>query len=227
MDKSASLMNDTAKTVYTYVAQLPYLQMALDELQESFELSNIPISNITTSAPITVLTGVTSIGPKDGVGVGAAPYYPENLVEIQQLWERLNGSMEPYIPVSQVEFLPHTLDDLPTAELQYWAFENQRIVFISASTDRQVKIDYIAKLFPDNILEGTIIGIINSRSFLQYRTAALCSHFIGENPARAEELNNFAQMSMDRVLGIGIKSKQSMPARRRPFMAAYKRRTFM
>lgn len=226
MDKSASLMNDTAKTTYTYDAQLPYLQMALDELQENFELNNIPITNV-TSASITIAAGTTFISPVDGIGAGPAPNYPEDVVEFQQLWERLAGSSEPYIPIRQVEFLPHNLDDLPTSELQYWAFLNQRIVFIPSTTNREIKMDYIGKLFSSNITVETLIGIVNARSFLQYRTAALCSQFIGENPTRAEELNNFAQMSMDRVIGIGVKGSQSQPARRRPFMASYKRRTFM
>lgn len=228
MDKSASLMNDTAKTVYTYDAQLPYLQMALDELQEEFELNNIPITNSSTPpAIITIPIGTTEISPVDGIGAGPAPTYPADLVEIQQMWERLSGSSEPFIPVHQTDSIPHFLDDLPTSELQYWAWEGQKIKFISATTIRQVKLDYVAKLFPNNILPTSIIGIINARSFLQFRTAALCSQFIGENPTRATELNEFAVMARDRVIGIGVKGKQSYPVRRRPFMASYKRRTFI
>lgn len=226
MDLSASLMNDTARTVYTYTAQLPYLRMALNELQEEFELNNIPVTNV-TSAAVTVLTGVTAISPIDGIGAGPAPNYPDNLIEIQQLWERLSGSSEPYIPVTQMEFLPHNLDDLSTSEIQYWAFKEQRITFVAASTDRQVKIDYVARLFSDNINENSLIGVINAESFLMYRTAALCSRFIGENPDRANDLNTFAELSRDRAVGISTKGRQSSPARRRPFMASYKRRTFM
>jgi hypothetical protein len=226
MDLSASLMNDTAKTVYTYTAQLPYLKMALNELQEEFELNNIPVTNATNIA-LTVVAGTTSINPIDGTGAGPAPNYPDNLIEVQQLWERLNGSSEPYIPVSQSAFLPHNLDDITTSELQYWAFKGQRIVFIAASSDRQVKIDYVARLFPDNINENTLIGLVNAESFLMYRTAGLCSAFIGENQSRADALNSFAEMARDRAVGISTKGKQSNPVRRRPFMASYKRRTFM
>lgn len=217
-------MNDTAQTVYTNTAQLPYLQMALQEIQEEFELNNIPVTSV-TSAAVTVNAGTTSINPVDGIGAGAAPNYPVDFVEAQQLWERLAGSTDPYIPIKQVEFLPHYLDNLPVESLMYWAFNNQRITFIGATTNRQVKIDYIKKLFPDNITAGTTIGFINAATFLQFRTAALCSQFIGENPTRAEELNSFAQMALDRVIGIGTKGKQATGVRRRPFMASYKHRT--
>lgn len=226
MDKSASLMNDTARTVYNYTAQLPYLQMALDELQEEFELNNIPITSKVPPATTTLPIGTKVIGPADGIGA-TLPNYPQDLVELQGLYERLSGSSEPYILVKQVEFLPHSLDDLPVSELQYWTWEGQRIVTLGATTARELKFDYVSKLIPDNITAASPIGIINARSFLQYRTAALCSQYIGENPARAEDLNNNARMALDRVLGIGIKGKQSYPVRRRPFMASYKRRTFI
>ena len=226
IDMAASLMNDTALTVYTHAAQLPYLQMALDELQEEFELNNIAITN-QASAAVTVVAGGTTIGAIDGIGTSVAPNYPSDLAEIQQLWTRLSGSSDPYIPIGQAEFLPNTLVDIPIAGITVWAWVKQQIKFIPSTTAQQVKIDYIAKLFPDNITAVSALGIINARSFLQYRTAALCSQFIGENPTRAQELNTFAEMARDRAVGINVKGKQSNPVRRRPFMASYKRRTMI
>lgn len=225
MDKAASLMNDTARTVYTYTAQIPYLNMALSELEEYFQLSNIPVTN-KTSASITVTAGTKLIRPVDGVGNGAAPNYPTDLVEIQGIYERLAGTTDPYIPLTKREFLPHTIDDLPTEALQYWTWENQQIVFVGATTDRDVKLDYIATLFPEVTAASDSIGVINAKSFLQYRTAGLCTRFIGENPTRAEELDTFAALALDRVTGIGAKARQSITTRRKPFMAAYKRRSF-
>jgi len=226
MDKVASLMNDTAKTTYTYIAQLPYLNMAFDELQESFELNNIPVTNQTTPIVILVPIGTIAIGPVDGVGMTVAPNYPIDLVEIQGLYERLAGSNEPFVPMSQREFLPHAIDDIPTEALQYWIFQDQQIKLIGALTPREVKIDYIKAIFQDDLISCSIIGVINARSFLYYRTAALCAQFIGENENRASDLNSFAELALDRVTGIGVKGKQSIVTRRRPFMSSYKRRSF-
>jgi hypothetical protein len=235
MDKAASLMNDTAKTVYTYAAQMPYLNMALNELEEHFQLNNIPVTN-QTSVPITVLAGITTIPPFDGVGVEGEPplggtvppivTYPQDLVEIQGIYERLAGTTNPFIPLVKREFLPHPIDDLPTESLQYWIWENQVIKFIGATTDREVKLDYIRTIFPEVTNQAAVIGVINAKTFLFYRTAALCTQFIGENQSRATELNNFAVLALDRVTGIGTKAKQSITTRRKPFMAAYKRRSF-
>src|SRR5262245_22448287 len=123
MDRSASLMNDTNKTVYTYTAQLPYLTMALDELQEAFELNNVPITNQTQSPGINVPIGTTSINPVDGVGSGPAPNYPTDLVEVQAAWERLQGSTEPFTMMYQREFLNHTINDIHTDAIMYWIWK--------------------------------------------------------------------------------------------------------
>jgi len=224
MDKVASLMNDTAKTSFTYAAQLPYLNMAFDELQESFELNNIPVTS-QTSAAITVPIGTTAIGPIDGVGMTAAPNYPEDLVEIQGLYERLSGTLDGFTEMRQREFLSHASDVLPSNSLGCWSFEDQQIRLIGALTARQVKLDYIKSIFQTDLTAASVIGIINARSFLYYRTAGLCAQFIGENENRASDLNSFAELALDRVTGIGVKAKQSIATRRRPFMSSYKRRS--
>src|SRR5260221_12044407 len=124
MDKAASLMNDTLKTVYTYAAQMPYLNMALNELEEHFQLNNIPVTD-KTSDSITVPIGTTEISAFDGIGVGVAPTYPQDLVEIQGLYERLSGTANSFTPVVKKDFLPHALDGLPTSSLQFWSWQNQ------------------------------------------------------------------------------------------------------
>lgn len=228
MDKAASLMNDSAKTVYTYAAQMPYLNMALAELEEHFQLNNIPVTN-QTSVPITINVGTKFIRPFDGAGSDPGsgdPVYPQNLVEIQGIYERLAGTTDPFIPLTKREFLPHPIDDLPTESLQYWIWEDQIIKTVGATTDREIKLDYIKTLFPEVTNQAAVLGVINAKSFLQYRTAALCTQFIGENATRAGELNNFAVLALDRVTGIGTKARQSTNTRRKPFMAAYKRRSF-
>ena len=45
----ASLMNDTAQTLYTNAAVLPYLNLALDDLQEIFQHNNVPVTNEMTA----------------------------------------------------------------------------------------------------------------------------------------------------------------------------------
>lgn len=218
MDASAALLNDTEKQIYTYSAQLPYLKIALAELREYFELANIPVTN-ETSAIISVTAGVTVLSME------TTPALPSDLVEIQRLWERTQGSTEPFIPMTRVEFLPHNREGVSLAHLTFWAWHGQAVHFLPATTNRDVKLDYIKTLFSDLIDQNSTIGVINAESFLGFRTAALCAEFIGENKTRADDLNSFASVALDRLMGISVKGKQSIVTRRRPFRLSYKRRS--
>ena len=102
MDSSAALMNDPAKTDYTYVTQLPYLNMAIDELVETLEESNVSPTNQTTSNPIVIPVGTNKITPIENV---SSPHYPFDLVEIQEVGERDSGSNSIFVPLGRREFL--------------------------------------------------------------------------------------------------------------------------
>jgi hypothetical protein len=214
MDRSAALLNDQAKTVFTYPVQFAYLNAALNELQEILELNNVPVTN-SVSAVIPIPVGVTGIG-----GV-SQPSLPVGLIDIQALRERQTSTNDRFIDMTRVEFLP----DIPiTSQLIYWTWQEQLVKFLGATTNLDVQIEYIKSLYTTITSAATNIPTINSFSFLAYRTAALCAEFIGENKTRSDDLNVMAQLAMDRVLGISSKGRQSIFTRRRPFMAAYKRR---
>lgn len=222
MDRAASLLNDTAKTVYTYAAQTPYINIAMQELQEHFELNSIPVSEA-VSAVINVPTGVTSIN-YNAIG---APRLPDDMVEPLQLWERQAG-IDPFTPMTRVGFLPHNLETQPpTNQLIYWAWISQSIKLMPSNQSNDVKIDYIRYLFTTITDQNTPIGIINAATFLEYRTAGLCAEFIERNITSANSLNAMAVLSLDRVTGIGAKGKQAINTRRRPFRSGYKKRGWM
>jgi hypothetical protein len=224
MDGSASLLNDTAKSVYTYIAQLPYLRIAMQELQELFELNNIPVTQ-DVSVIIPVNAGVTAI-TYDAAGTSASPKLPDNMVEPAQLWERAHN-VDPFIPMTRRDYLPHYLEDIQSNQFIYFVWESQQIRFLPAVQFNDIKIDYILQLFTTVADQNTQINIINAATFLEYRTAALCAEFIERNVPSAQSLNAYAITGMDRVTGISSKSKQTIMTRRRPFRAGYKKRGWM
>jgi hypothetical protein len=219
MDGAAGLMNDSAKVTYTYAAQLPYLRMALLELREKYELNNIPVTE-KSSAEIDVDAGETEI-VFDGT---TTPALPDDLVEPQQLWEK-NRGIDPYIPMTRVDYLPHYLAGSPTNQFIYWVWQEQKIIFLPSTANNTIKIDYIKQLFMDVVEEDTPINVINAQSFLQYRTAGLMAEFIERNITSANAMNAYASLAMDRALGVGVKGKQAIQSRRRPFRQAWKRRS--
>jgi|SRR6185295_16720311 len=226
MDKSASLLNDSGKSIYTYIKQLPYLNMALSELQEYFELNEVPVVD-NVSAVIEVPAGTTSIGFSPDPPIVDTPYLPDDLIEPQILWERQSG-INPYISMSKVDFLPRYMEGIEINQFIYYVWESQEIRLLSSNQDNDIKMNYIRNLFTEfTDTDGEDeIAVLNSRSFLQYRNAGLCAEFIGENKTRADELNAFASLAMDRVVGIGTKGRQAINTRHKPFRASYKRRSF-
>lgn len=215
---SAALNNDVTQAVYTDAKQLPYLQLALQELQEHFELNDMQVTE-DTSSEIEIDAGTTE------VGFDTAPPLPSDLIEIKELWQRQRG-IDPYIPVApKMEFLPHFLDGQETSIIMAWVFQRNKIQFIPANANLDLKIDYVRELFPNPVTINDILHVINSKTFLEYRTAALVARFIGEDKPRSDELNEFAEFGIDRSTAIGVKGKQLIATRRRPFRASFKQRT--
>jgi hypothetical protein len=216
MDGAAVLLNDTQKQIYNYTAQIPFLNMALHELQEMFQLDEIPITD-TTSAIINVPIGYDHIAFNNG----ANPTLPSDLIEPDILWESIAGNSS-YYQMKRVAFLPQNFPYTSRFIVYTWA--SQEIRFIASNQSNDVKIDYIRDLFAPVVDGNSLINVINAGSFLQFRTASLCAEFIGENKTRADSLNQDAGIAVDRSLGIGNKGKQYISTRRRPFRSTFKAR---
>lgn len=219
MQRSASLLNDTARSLYTYSAQVPYLNIAMDELQELFEENNIPSTNAESAViPITNSTSVTEIDFTNGL--------PPYLVELQQAWERPTGSQEyDWSPLKRKDYLPK--NQVPVSQLIYYTWQEQKIKLPPCNGDNDIKLDYIKSLFTPVVDENTVISVINCKTFLAYRNAALCAQYIGENESRAEGLNTSSALAIARALNINVKGQQTQTGRRRPFMSSYRRSGFL
>lgn len=224
MNGAAALLNDPNKTKYTFAVQLPYLNLAVQELQEEFELNAIATSE-KTSAVIQINAGVTQI-VYNGAGTPTNPSLPSDMVEPAQLWER-NRGIDPFIPMVKREYLPHSLEGILISSFIYYTWQEQKITVLPSNQNNDIKIDYIRELFSSVTDENTQINTINAKSFLEYRTAGLVAEFIERNVTSANALNSYALLAMGRVTGIGAKGKQNIVTRRQPFRASYKKRGWM
>lgn len=214
----ANLMNDYSQSLYTNAACLPFFNLSLDELQEVFEQNGIPVTN-ETSAAIAVKSGVSKIG------FDTIPALPSDLIEIQELWESQSG-LDQWTRVDKKEFLPHYLQDgTSISQFLIWSLQKGRIELIPANQDNDLKIDYTANMFNTPILIKDInvnLPFTNIKTYLEYKTAALCAMFIAENETRAMALDGLAGTALNRATGIPIKGMQSVVTRRRPFRFNYK-----
>lgn len=225
----AALQNDTARTSYTNDACLPYLNLALDELQEIFEENNIPVTN-EVSAELTVdpATDTVTNGQVIIAFVGTLPLLPSNLIEIQEVWESNDGG-NTWIPMHKKDFIPHNLEELQLSSFGIWAWVDNEIHLPPATTPIILKLDYIKSIFATPITMPNIdtdlgVAFKNIKTYLSYKTAAICSMYIGENETRAQVLNMQADQALERALNIPIKGRQAIVTRRRPFRASYKSR---
>lgn len=221
VDKSAALLNDASKSIYTFTAQLPYLNLALQELQEEYELNEVPVTD-TVSAVIQIDAGVDHIGFNNPAG----PELPADLIEPQVLWER-NRDINPFVPMTKVDVLPRWMEGTEINQFIFYVWQTNQIKLLPSNQDNDIKMDYIRNLFVDVLQEDDLIRVINAASFLEYKTAGLCAEFIAENKTRANDLYGMAAMALNRATGISAKGRQSITTRRRPFRSSYKRRTFM
>lgn len=212
MDRSAALLNDTAKSIFTYTAQIPYLNIALTDLAQLLELNNVGITNKTSQSII--LPANSDVIP-----------LPADLVEIQQVWQRTNSTLNGFTRIQKFEFLPQYLVNTITSFIPAWSWQDELIKVIPANTILDIRLDYIKNGFPTVTASTDSISMINGLNFLAYRTAGHCALYIGENPTRADQLYGEAILSSDLIMGISSKGKQSIATRRRPFMAGYRTRS--
>jgi hypothetical protein len=214
LDLSANYLNDAGLSQYTYVAQLPFFNEAQRRLAQLMEANNVPATN-KRSVAITVAPSVSVIS------FTTTPALPSDLIEIQQISERQNGTAVDYIPMTRREFLPPSVNQID--QLVWWAWMEQAINFIGALQTVQLMIDYIANKLPTATTTSSPITLINADSYLSLKTASLCAFFLGENKDRSDELDQQAGVQADIFLNISTKGRQAIATRRRPFMASYKR----
>lgn len=227
MNRAGVLNNDAALSIYTYTVQLPYLNSALQELQELFELNEVPVTD-ETSAVITVPAGTSEFGFPPDTPIANTPYLPSDLIEPVLLWERASG-IDPYTPMSKLNVLPLSQAGVQINQFIYYVWATQKIKVLPANQDNDIKMNYIRFLFAQftDVTGADVIVVVNARSFLEFRLAAFLAEFVGENKSKADALNGDALMALDRVTGISAKGRQNIFTRRRPFRSGFKRRTYM
>jgi hypothetical protein len=213
MDSVVALLNDPQYTDFTVKVQLPYLNLACEELNQHLEESNVAISN-----------QVSEIIPVP-TGRGQIENPPIDIIEIQEVAERVKGTNDAFISLPRREFT----DLLPvTNSLLFWVWKNQRIYFNpnGANGEMEVRIKYISKPIRFVHDENSAIGNANGLVYLAYKTAALIALFVSENESRAAVLNEEAEKALERIIGISNKGRQEIMTRHRPFRAGYKTRSY-
>jgi hypothetical protein len=222
-DYSAALLNDPAKTDYTFAVLQPFIMMAYYELVDT-QMDGQQPPLIYTTDPLFIPKGTDIVYPANRLDT-AGPFYHEHVSEIQEIGERPAGTTELFIPMKRTEHLGYV--GQPTNRLRFWTWENEAVKFPvgGATADIELQFKCIRGLTsgvlppPEMIIAGH-----NTHTYLIYKTAALAAMFIGENPERAGVLDMQAQKALERVESIDNKGRQQIMTRHRPFRATWKMR---
>lgn len=208
MDEAASLLNDTAKTLFTYAAQLPYLRRANEALENLLIACGISVqrqvSLVMTVAPSAVNIDLTANGS-----------YPTDILLPIRCWERDGGSnSQTFSLMTERDWEPELN---PTTSATYWTFRNNKIYIPGVTSSRDIKVDYWRQL-TSITGQNSNEEVAGAKTFLAAKTAEMCARYIGQNKEVADDLLNIeVGDARDLLERIYIKNTQGTRSRRRRF----------
>jgi len=205
MDESVIFLNDTAKSLYTYDVQLPYLKRANADLEKELAVNGIQIQRVKSSA-ITVDAGVLTLT------------LPADFLMPIRLRERFVGENDNQW-VDMIEKVWESTDDYSgKTYLEYWAFRNNAINFTGCSVDKEVLLEYERNLSTFTSENSTIDSPV-IKQYLSARTAELCARYVGMNIEMATDIKiNETNPAADALIRLFILEGQAVNrVRRQPF----------
>ena len=207
MTEAGALLNDPSLVTYTYVVQLPFLRIAMKNL-ESAMLEN-GLSQLDTKSATLAITAVTGIA----ITAASAPALPTDLLLPISLEERQTGSGTLFAPMFEREEVPVRDQGLSLVD---WVWEEDGIKLVGALVATDVRITY-QKSMTLITASGDTIPYLGAGLFLSSKVAALCALIIGRNQERAGELNGIAEVELRKYINAHVKEAQDFPVRRQPY----------
>lgn len=194
---------DSDREVYHDATLLPYLQFAFEDYLQDLELNEVPVLN-ELSTPITIPQGQIVIS--EGFGL------PTDFIDPIQLKERAAGTTNTFVDMKETDFEPQ-IDQ--TNYLRYWAYREGEIKLIGANRSIDVLLYYIKDLTISGL--STPITIRRAKTILASRLASLAALNVGQNADLATANDNLYRSALQKYLGIQVKRRQGLPARRAGF----------
>lgn len=193
-------LNDPNAGRYTNAILLPYLRTANNSMETELEENDCQCKN-QESAVIPVLANETELRP-----------LPADYVWPISLMERALGSSDRFEPMVQAPWTPNTV---VADRLKSWISRLDRIYFLGANQDREVKLFYQRLFSPVNAANDSVYGY--GRQFLSAAVAALAHEFISQNETLAGRCREVADGNLAQIVNIQTKKRQAMPVRRIPY----------
>ena len=224
---AAARLNDASQQLYTNAVCLPFLNIALDELQLKYQANNIPVTD-ETSAIIevdAVLTpGILEIPFNITGATGVPDFLPDDMDELKVVWESPRG-LNQWLRMTKLDYLPEYQINAQISNFVWYQWATNALKVIAANADNDIKLDYTRRLFTEITDVTDDLLVQHSLSFLGNRVASLIAYDIEENKERGDRLYQDAYgEGLTMALQIPTKGRQRITVRRKPFRAGYKNR---
>jgi hypothetical protein len=198
--EASALLNDPSQLTWTEASLFPYYKKAHKEIVIAYENNGSPILN-EVSAITTVSAGSLTITSITDIRTPIA------------LFERAPDTDDLFVPMLELSWEPETEQ---TTELRYWIWREAALKFLGATTDREVKVNYI-KTVDVPVSVNSVVVIPEAELFLAARTAALAAALSGGNFERASALAEDAEMHKFSLLNNQAQGLQGTPVRKKGY----------
>ncbi len=203
-------LNDTGAVTYTSSVILPYLKIAVRDLQSKLLVHSVQI--------LREVSAVQDI-PANQTTVNAGTL-TDLLIPIK-IEERADGDDNgDWIPLEKKTY---PLDRVATTTLIDWDFRENAIEFIGATVAREIRVTY-QKLFTPVTSSSTPIDLQQAHNYLGYRTAYLIASTLMMNQELANALEGPMVQSGEEVVSISVKGEQQKPIKRKGAFRSTRRR---
>jgi hypothetical protein len=201
MERSRAVLNDVAIDLYTDEVLLPYLKIANDDLSDEL------VDNGSTVVKEVTVDLILPIGQK-------TPVLPNDFIVPIEAFEKNSGQDVSYYRfMVQRDFLPNLL---PGSELGVWAWRHQAINTLGSIVAKDIRVRYY-RLISSILGVNSDVELTHALNYLSYHTAALAAEHIGQNRAKAIDLESQAIVKLSKLIKKEVKQNQSRVYRRRPF----------
>jgi hypothetical protein len=201
--QSAVLLNNAAQDFWTNTVLLPCLTKANEELEQIFEINEIPLQK-QVSATIDVNIDAVIVA------------LPTDFVEPISLRERPRDSTESWSEeIGEVALIDP--NDTESTYIDQWCWRDNKVNINPPQSDREVLLTYVRKLTPLTAV-GSTVEIPQAKTWLAARTAEIAARNVGNNPTKADELrDNDVAPALDLLIRRMVKKNQSLGVRRKPY----------
>lgn len=200
--RAAQHLNDSSQLVYTSTILLPFVNMALEELEEELDVYDVnPLRN--ESIVIDVAQGDTVL-----------TQMPTDYVEAVALFERADGSSDNWVEVKETDWVDVNLDESTT--ILNWAPRGGQIRITPPTQAREVMLKYLKGLTEATAV-GTTLDIGGSLRFLGLATARAAARDLGNSVTKAASYDKDIAKAKDMLVRRLSNEGQGIGVRRRPF----------